>query len=79
MRRQNAFTDNDLTGYYFSLALKADGSLVGWGSNAYQLTNDVPSGTGFVDIAIGRNIAIALRSRWLAWGRTNWSSLFPPI
>jgi alpha-tubulin suppressor-like RCC1 family protein len=61
-------TDTQFLGYRndyyssFSLALKNDGSVVGWGSNDYgQIT--IPAGlTGVIKIAAGRRHALALKS-----------------
>ena len=46
-------------GNRFSLALKDDGSLVGWGLNDYGQTN-VPTGNNFVSIAGGEWHCLAL-------------------
>ncbi len=56
-------------GGWHSLALKADGSLVGWGDNNYGQC-DVPEGNDFVAIACGLNHNLALKSNGsiIAWG-----------
>ena len=45
---------------FHSLALKSDGSLVGWGENSYGETN-VPAGNGFVAIAAGLYHSLAIQ------------------
>ena len=54
---------------YHSLALKSDGSLVGWGDNGYGQTN-VPAGNDFVAIAAGDYHSLALKSdgSLVGWG-----------
>ena len=54
---------------YHSLALKSDGSLVGWGNNVYGQTN-VPAGNDFMAIAAGGFHSLALKSdgSLVGWG-----------
>jgi alpha-tubulin suppressor-like RCC1 family protein len=55
---------------YINLALKADGTVVGW-SYPHSSAPAVPAGlTGVVDIAVGRTFAVALKSDGtvVAWG-----------
>ena len=59
-------------GYYHDLALKADGTVVGWGQNGAGQT-DVPPGLSNVTaIAAGAGHSLALRSDGavIAWGST---------
>jgi uncharacterized delta-60 repeat protein len=58
-------------GYYHSLALRADGTVVAWGDNYYGQTN-VPAGlTNAVAIAAGYYHSLALRADGtvVAWGK----------
>lgn len=48
-------------GYFHGLALRVDGSLIGWGDNYYGQTN-VPAGNDFVAIAAQNGTNLALRS-----------------
>jgi alpha-tubulin suppressor-like RCC1 family protein len=59
-------------GYFFSLALKSDGSLVAWGAN-WSGECDVPLGNDFVAISAGSGHCLALRSDGTvaAWGSNN--------
>ncbi|MCK4660180.1 MAG: matrixin family metalloprotease, partial [Phycisphaerae bacterium] len=56
-------------GEYHCLALKADGSLVGWGYNGYGQA-DVPAGNDFVSIAAGfyHSLAIKADGSLVGWG-----------
>ena len=61
-------------GEFFSLALRSDGTLVGWGMsdygvNVHGLTN-CPPGSNFVAIAVGADHALALRGNGtlVGWG-----------
>ncbi|MBM4023658.1 MAG: hypothetical protein FJ284_15725, partial [Planctomycetes bacterium] len=58
-------------GTKFSLALKADGTVVGWGDNTWGQTN-IPAGlSNVVRIAAGEGYSLALRSDGtvVSWGR----------
>ena len=48
-------------GYSHSLALKTDGSLVGWGDNANGQTT-CPAGTNYVAVAAGQYHSLALKT-----------------
>lgn len=48
------------TGSSHSLALKEDGSIVGWGSDYYGQTTP-PAGHGFTAIAAGHHHSLAIR------------------
>ncbi|MGO9479442.1 MAG: RCC1 domain-containing protein [Limisphaerales bacterium] len=67
-------------GFYFSLALQANGTVVGWGDNTYgQLT--IPSAaTNLVSIAAGAYYCLALRAdgHVLAWGNNTYSQTNVP-
>ena len=55
---------------YHSLALKADGTVVGWGDNAYGETT-IPAGlTNVVAIAAGADYSLALKADGtvVGWG-----------
>ena len=55
---------------YYSLALKADGTVVGWGDNSYGQTN-IPAGlTNVVAIAAGDYHSLALKADGtvVGWG-----------
>ena len=47
-------------GFYHSLALHSDGSIVSWGGEADGVLADSPTGTGFTQIAGGRFHSLAL-------------------
>lgn len=47
-------------GAFNSFALKADGSLVAWGSNIWGQSN-VPTGNNFIDVVSGYGHGLALR------------------
>ncbi|MBW3597342.1 MAG: hypothetical protein KY475_08710 [Planctomycetes bacterium] len=59
-------------GFHHGLALRADGSLAGWGYNGSGRT-DVPTGNEFVAIAAGGSHSLALRAdgSLAGWG-SNW-------
>ncbi|XID94941.1 S-layer homology domain-containing protein [Paenibacillaceae bacterium WGS1546] len=66
----------------FSLALKSDGSVVGWGVNTYlQLNVPHMAQSGVIDIAAGANHALALLStgRVVAWGANTSGQSTVPI
>ncbi|MBN2377288.1 MAG: hypothetical protein JXD22_12870, partial [Sedimentisphaerales bacterium] len=66
-------TGNDFVrtsaGFAHGLALKTDGSIVGWGDNDVGEI-DIPSGNDFVDIAAGWYHSLGLKSDGsiVAWG-----------
>jgi trimeric autotransporter adhesin len=53
-----------------NLALRADGTVIGWGQNSYGQTTAPASATNIVAIAAGGYHSLALRAdgRILAWG-----------
>jgi alpha-tubulin suppressor-like RCC1 family protein len=55
---------------YYELALRADGTLVGWGSNNGHGELNIPDGNDFIDIAVGHFHGLALRSNGTieSWG-----------
>jgi len=62
-----------------NLAIKADGSIVGWGWNDYD--NAVPpDGNDFIDIATGWGYSLALRSDGtiIGWGYNDFGQATPP-
>lgn len=63
----------------FAIALRADGSIVDWGSYS-TVVNNTPSGTGFTAISAGKEHAVALRSNGtvVAWGKGNKGQLNVP-
>ncbi len=60
------------TGYYFNLALRADSTLVSWGSNNEEY--NAPAGHNYIDFGVGDSYGIALKAdgSLIAW----WSSGF---
>ena len=60
-------------GYYHSLALRADGTVVGWGNNSDGQTTIPASATNVVAIAAGGWHSLALRRNGtvVSWGRNN--------
>ena len=58
-------------GQYFTLALKADGSIVGWGNKFHNgILSDIPAAAGHTAITAGRVHALALRADGsiVGWG-----------
>ena len=58
-------------GFNYSLGLRADGTVVGWGNNAYGQTNTPPGLSNVMAIAAGYYHSLALKEDGtvLAWGR----------
>ena len=57
-------------GYYFALALRADGAIVGWGDNRFGQLNVPSSATNVVAVSAGGFHSLALRADGavVAWG-----------
>ena len=57
-------------GWEYTLGLRADGSLVGWGADWGGVSEAPPQGNDFVDVAAGYEHALALRQdgSLVAWG-----------
>jgi alpha-tubulin suppressor-like RCC1 family protein len=74
-------TGNDFiaiaAGGYHSLALKSDGSLVGWG---YRGGATVPTGNDFIAIAAGSydSLALTLDGSLVGWGHNHYGHLPVP-
>src|SRR5215211_1972225 len=67
------------SGFNFNLALRSDGSLVGWGSNDFGQST-VPAGSNFVAIAAGRYHSLALKTdgSLVGWGQSDWGQTTVP-
>ena len=63
------------SGSYHFLALKSNGTVVGWGNNSYGQTNVPPGLSNVVAIAGGSYHGLALKSDGtvVAWGSTNYT------
>jgi alpha-tubulin suppressor-like RCC1 family protein len=83
-----AFDSNSFAGSRFttiaaggshSLALKSDGSIVGWGNDTYGQATP-PDGNALIAIAAGGYHSLALKSDGsiIAWGRNNYGEATPP-
>ena len=66
-------------GAYHSLAIKSDGSLIGWGNNDHGRA-DVPSGNDYTAISAGGCHSLALKSDGsvVGWGFDNQGQATPP-
>ena len=66
-------------GGYHSLALHANGSIAGWGSNSYGQASP-PAGTGYTAVAAGWWHSLALRGDGsiAAWGDNTYGQATPP-
>ena len=58
-------------GWWHSLALRADGTVIAWGDNSYGQTNVPASATNIVAIAAGwyHNLALRADGTVIAWGK----------
>ncbi|MCI0745157.1 MAG: immunoglobulin domain-containing protein [Verrucomicrobia subdivision 3 bacterium] len=63
-----------------SLALRADGTVTGWGDNTHGQAGAPPQATNLVAIAAGREHSVGLRAdgRVIAWGRNNFNQTAVP-
>jgi hypothetical protein len=68
-------------GGYFSLALKADGTVAAWGDNTYGQTNTPAALSNVVAIAAGRYCSLALKSdgTMVGWGDKSYGQTNPPV
>ncbi|NIV97889.1 hypothetical protein GWN26_01550, partial [Candidatus Saccharibacteria bacterium] len=62
-----------------SLALRSDGSIVGWGRNNYGQANP-PVGNNYIAVSAGGYHSLALRSDGsiIGWGRNDNDEATPP-
>jgi len=67
-------------GSFHSLALRADGKVVGWGYNGYGQTNSPASATNVVAIAAGSGHSLALKTdgRVVGWGENDYGQTNGP-
>jgi PKD repeat protein len=63
-----------------SIALRADGSLVGWGRDYQGLVSEVPSGQDFLCVSAGsrHNVALKQDGSIVCWGEDTWFGLTDP-
>ena len=77
-------TNNDLVaiaaGAYHSLALRADGTVIGWGDNFYGQSTPPTNLTGVIGIAAGEYHSLALKNDGtvVGWGLNGWGQATPP-
>jgi hypothetical protein len=66
-------------GYWHSLALRSDGTIVGWGSNDFGQATP-PAGNNYIAIAAGEWHSLALRSDGtiVGWGNNDYGQATPP-
>ena len=57
-------------GAYHNLALRANGSIVSWGSDGHGLVSQTPAGTGYTAVAAGHGHSLALKADGsiVSWG-----------
>ena len=79
----NDFVEANFTGVaaggWHSLALKTDGSIVGWGDNKYGQATP-PAGNDFVAISAGGKHSLALKTDGsiAGWGANSYGQATPP-
>jgi hypothetical protein len=66
---------------FYSLALKANGTVVAWGGNEYGRTTVPPTATNVVAVAAGGDFSLALRADGtvIGWGDSRYGLLNVPI